>query len=1163
MGRFIAIFAISALGAGFYAGLKVTSPDMKATGDEYYASQHLMDYRLVSTLGFTQQDVDALAERPEVARLMAGYGIDLLVEHPEGAQVARVMSLPDDTTAENPAYLNQLVLHQGRMPTAPGECFADDQSGYKLGDVITVADSNDPDSLDLMAARQFTIVGMGVSPSYVTFQRGTSTIGNGRVDYFLYVPKEAFDSEFYTEVFAAAEGAQGLSAFSQEYDKLTVKGEATLKDFGEERAKIRYDDIMEEGNTELADARQELADAKKELADAEKELADGEKELADAKQTADRELGDAWRKIRDAEKELADGRAAIARGEDEIALGVYQVQEGQAALDSNRVTLQNGQAQYDAGYAEYSQKRAEYDAAVAQLDQLQPAVDAVPQLLAAMDAMTAGGTAEVPPDMLPAYTETAGLLVATANGTAQLLEAGTDPDGLALAAQLRAVAGAVTTALQDMQTGGSTLAVYGALQPLGAMQPYMAGAVAAVRQTLDAALPELEAAAATLAASKAQLDDGWRQLNAGEAQLNSARLALEEGVRKLDEAKKELGDGEKELADGKAEYYEEKAKAEREIADAEVELADGRREIEDGKVEIADAEEEIADGQRELDDLEVPTWYVFTREDSPGYSGFTSDTGRIDAIAVVIPVFFFLVSALVCLTTMTRMVEEQRPLIGTLKGLGYGKGAIAFKYLLYAGAASLFGSVLGVLVGYVAFPKAIWAAYGMMYIMPAISLWNDLPLALSSVLFSVLCILAATWAACAHELRSVPANLLRPKAPRAGKRVLLERIGPLWRRMSFMAKVAVRNLFRYKKRFFMTVIGVAGCSALLVTGFGLRDSITGIVSRQYGGVNRYDMTAVLTEDSDAAADTQLNAVLPEYGEGLYTASVLVDAQSGAGDSGDMTVYLYVAEEPERLGRFIDLHQRRDDAPIPFPGSGAVVTEKLADKLGLAPGDSFTVERVNEEPVSLTVGGVAENYIFNYIYITPDTYVELFGEPPGYDTVLINLKEEYLDEVDTAMAALTAAKPVAAVMDIPTLRAQFDDMFESLNAVVWLIIAAAALLAFVVLYNLTNINITERTREIATLKVLGFYNGEVASYIYRENLLLTLIGIAAGLVLGVFLHDFVIVTAEVDEVMFRRVIEPLSYVFSVVFTLLCAGVVNLVMLGRLRGVDMVESLKSNE
>lgn len=354
----------------------------------------------------------------------------------------------------------------------------------------------------------------------------------------------------------------------------------------------------------------------------------------------------------------------------------------------------------------------------------------------------------------------------------QLLEAGADPDGLALAAQLRAVASAATTALQDMQAGGSTLAVYGALQPLGAMQPTMAGAVAAVRQTLDAVLPELEAAAAMLAASKAQLDDGWRQLSAGEAQLNSARLALEEGVRKLDEAKKELSDGKKELADGKAEYYRGKARAER---------------------EIADAEGEIADGQRELDDLEVPTWYVFTREDSPGYSGFTSDTGRIDAIAVVIPVFFFLVSA--------------------------------------------------------------------------------------------------------------------------------------------------RNLFRYKKRFFMTVIGVAGCSALLVTGFGLRDSIAGIVSRQYGGVNQYDMTAVLTEDSDAQADTQLNEVLPAYGEGLYTASVLVDAQNGGADSGDMTVYLYVAEDPDRLGQFIDLHQRRDGVAIPFPVSGAAVTEKLADKLGLAPGDS--------------------------------------------------------------------------------------------------------------------------------------------------------------------------------------------------------------------------------
>lgn len=1137
---------------------------MKATGDTYYANQQLMDYRLLSTMGFTKDDVEAIKKRPEVENVMAGYGMDLLMKHPEGAEVARVMSLPKDVSPQNPAYLNRLVVDEGRLPEAPNECFADSQSGYKLGDEVAVSPTNSSDSLGSMAEKRFTVVGLGASPAYISFQRGNATIGNGRVNYFLYVPSAAFNSDYYTEIFLTAKGSAGLSAFSEEYDSLIAGGGSALKAFGEERAQIRYAAIMDEGNAELADAQAEVADGRRELADAEQELADGKQELADAKAEAERELAKAWRQLQDGERELANGRIALADGERGLAEAQVTLQDGTRALAEGRAKLEAAQREYDAGFAEYSTKRAEYDMAKAQIDVLQPAVDGIPQMLTGLDAMTGGGVAEPPPEQLQGFAETAGALVQTASGTARLLSAGGQEAGVALAQQLQGIADAGGAALQSMQAGGSALAVYAALQPLLPLHPGMAAAVGGVQAQLNAALPELDAAAVTLAGAKAQLDAGWAEVAANQEKLNIGLAQLEEGKKQLKEARTKLADGEKELADGRRTYTEKKAEAEQKIADAEAEIADGMAEIADGKIELADAEKEIADGQKELDDLAAPTWYVNTREDSPGYSGFASDTGRIDAIAVVIPVFFFLVSALVCLTTMTRMVEEQRPLIGTLKGLGYSRSAIAFKFLLYAGIASTLGSVLGVLVGYLAFPTTIWKAYGMMYIMPAISLWNDLPLALSSVLFSVLCILAATWAACANELRSVPASLLRPKAPRAGKRVLLERMAPLWRRMSFMQKVAARNLFRYKKRFFMTVIGVAGCGALLVTGFGLRDSITGIVGLQYSGINQYDMMAVLTEPSTAAADTALNKALPQYGQGLYTTSVLVDAAAAGETSGDMTVYLYIAEDAAALDAFIDLHQRADGAKVSLPGSGgAVVTEKLANRLGLNAGDTFSVSRVNEAPVTLSVGGIAENYILNYIYITPDTYRALFGETPEYDTVLINLDEGLAATDDEVMAALLEAEPVAGAMDTLTLRAQFDDMFESLNAVVWLIIAAAALLAFVVLYNLTNINITERTREIATLKVLGFYNGEVASYIYRENLLLTLIGIAVGLVLGVFLHNFVIVTAEIDEVMFRRVIEPLSYVLSVLFTLACAGLVNLVMLRRLRSVDMVESLKSNE
>lgn len=1085
--RFMAIFAITAIGAGFFAGLRATSPDMYATANGYYDDTRLMDFRLVSTMGFTEEDIEALAAREDVDSVMATQGIDLLVEGADGLQAVRVHALPNDTSPENPGYLNRLRITEGRLPEAADECVVDDLTAHRIGDTVQVSRQNTTSALDLVRTRTFTVVGRAASPCYVSFQRGNTNIGSGRLSFFLYVTQDAFDSEYYTEVYITSKDTQDIPSLSAPYEDIIDAQSDALDAFADTRAQVRYDDIYSEASEKLDDARTELAEAR-----------------ADA----DEQLAKALQKIQDAEKEIADGQREINENAQKLEDAKAQVASGQQQTAEARDTLTTQQAAWDA-----------QDAQVQQLEQGVAALPgAISEMARILPALLAADETE-----LPVFTASAQAAIATARGTAALLDAAGQPGGSGYTQVADTAEAALAAA--DYATA------YGALQMLG-QDPLYAG----MQQTVGAARAQLDAA-------KQQLDAGWAQLAGAEAQIGAASAQVTEGEAQLEQARRDIADARVKVADARAEYEEKKAEAEE---------------------EFAEAEQNIADGQAELDDLEKPEWYVTDRTANAGYSGFSSDADRIDAIATAIPIFFYLVAALVCLTTMTRMVEEQRTNIGTLKALGFGRWAIAAKFIFYAAFASTVGAVIGVAAGMVLFPSTIWSAYSILYNLPPLSLQSNVGLALLSVFTSVLCTTAATFGACWGELRSVPAQLMRPKAPKAGKRVLLERIPALWSRMKFSQKVTARNLFRYKKRFFMTIVGVAGCTALLLTGFGLRDSITGIVPLQYGGIDRYDMVASLSDPSSAQADTPLNEALPDMGDGLYTMSAPIDAKSDRGDNIGMTTYVYVAEEPERLSEFIHFHTRENQEPIAFPqGDGAVITEKLATRLKVDVGDEFDMWLVNEAPVKVRVAGIMENYVQNYVYLTPDTYQSLFGKAPEYDTLLLRLPENPTMTEGETLAALVETEGVAGAVDITSFSDEITDMLDSLNAVVWLIILSAGALAMVVLYNLTNINITERVREIATLKVLGFYNKEVSNYVYRENILLTLIGTAFGLVLGIFLHQFVITTAEVDVVMFRRVVMPLSYVWSILFTLACAWLVNLIMLPRLRRVDMVESLKSAE
>lgn len=625
-----------------------------------------------------------------------------------------------------------------------------------------------------------------------------------------------------------------------------------------------------------------------------------------------------------------------------------------------------------------------------------------------------------------------------------------------------------------------------------------------------------------------------------------------------------------------ATYLSEKAKAEKELQNGEAALSEGEQSQKEGTEKLktakadyaaakktsdealADAAKKLADAQKQIDDIAEGAWYILDRNTNVGYVSFHSNTEKVEAIAKVFPVFFFLVAALVALTTMTRLVEEQRAQIGTLFALGYSRRVIAANYLLYAGLATVGGSILGLLIGFKVLPTVIFTAYSILYTMPPLVTTFNTAIALLAAGAALVCTIAATAAACGSTLRTTSARLMQPKAPKAGKRVFLEHIPFIWKRLSFTRKVTVRNLLRYKKRFFMTVVGIAGCTALLLTGFGLRDAISDIVNIQFTDIYQYDLTLKLKDD---AVSDALSTLLTERTSDRLAAAQVTGKVTKDGDS--ETVTLTVPADSAKLADFVRLRERKTGEPFSLTDDTILLTEKQAAALGVQKGDTITLENDDGKTADIKIGGVIENYISGYVYLTPTLFQTLFGETPAYTTLWAKA-----DVVDAAvrsalMQDILACDGVSSASSSADLIDTFARVFHSIDYIVIVLIVSAALLAFIVLYNLTNINIGERQREIATIKVLGFFDREVDAYIYRETAVLSIIGTLFGLIFGIFLCRFVVKTAEVDMVMFGRHIKAMSFVLSAAITLLFSFFVNLVMQPRLKKIDMVESLKSNE
>ena len=690
--------------------------------------------------------------------------------------------------------------------------------------------------------------------------------------------------------------------------------------------------------------------------------------------------------------------------------------------------------------------------------------------------------------------------------------------------------------------------------------------LADAKAQLDAGKAELDAGWAAFNEQGAAYYDGLRQLEDGKRQLDEGWATLTDRQLELDDAKRQIADAYAQLADARAELDDARATIEenrQKLADGEIEYADAKA---DAEQELADARAELEDAQADLDAIEMPSWYVWDRDNNVSYNSFAGNVTKVEALAGVFPLFFFLVAALVVSTTMTRMIEEERLQIGTMKALGYANGAIMRKYVLYAMTAAVLGALFGLAFGFTVFPSVIWYAYAMMYYVPAfhpVWRWGYALFAGGSL---ILCTLAVTIATCRSSLKESPADLMRPRAPKAGKRILLERIRPLWRRLSFTYKVTCRNLFRYKRRFWMTVIGVAGCTALLVTGFGISDSINGIMVKQYTDVSQYDLMTAVTDAADTQSGPVYDYLFAGGSDGAVTSSLATMTEAATQelpDGSTAEVYLMVPQDAAALNDYIDMHERTSCQPTPLGETGVVLTEKLAELLDVKAGDTVTLVNGDGVEGSFTVSGVCENYVSNYVYMSAATYADAFGQEPEWNNILSRLSDDSQQARDAISTELLAMDEVASLTFTEDMMTQVLNMLNSINAVVVMIVVCAAVLALVVLYNLTNINVAERVKEIATIKVLGFYDREVSAYVMRETVALTIIGALFGLAGGIALHRFVIYTVEVDAVMFGRTIDPSSFVYSLALTMLFSLIVNLLMGRKLKHISMVESMKAPE
>lgn len=1057
--RFLSILLMSLLGVGFFCGLRAASPDMKATIDKYYDDANFYDIQILSTLGLTDDDVTSLENVDGIEKAYPSFSKDVKLVENNLEYVLNVSELNNE--------VNTVKLVKGELPKNANECLVESslllKLDKKIGDKIKIEEVLSDDEENSFINNELTVTGTIESPLYISRERGTSTLGSGKINYYMYVPKENIKSDIYTSIYLKVANAKELNTTSEEYKNIVESAKERIEEIEDTQKQKRYDSLINEANQKLDDAQNELDTQK---ADAEAKIKEAEDEINQNEE-----------KLNNAQKELNTNR-----------------NKANSEFESAKDQINTAKTQLDNSKAELEQKKQEAE------EQFKEAEEQKKKLQTQLDSLNSGIS-----EINSRYNEILNII---------------DTQGKFMSEE------------QMLELKSQLAYIIGSTNELTNNKSKLEEAISSIDNQVSSGRTELENA-------EKQIETGYSEIEKNQQTLNEK---ITETNKKLEDAQKEINEGKEKLEEGKKTLEDNKAEFDEKIKDAEGKLIDAR--------------EKVAD-------IEKPEWYIWDRNNNQGYSSYVNDSDNMSKIANVFPVVFFVIAALISLTSMTRMVEEQRGLIGTFKALGYSNLSISMKYVIYATLATVIGAVIGMNIGFQLLPRIVISLYQMMYpyVTNAVIEFNIYYACIGLGLISI-CIIGATIYAVQKELFSTPAQLMRPKAPKAGKRVLLEKIPFIWKHLNFTQKVTFRNMFRYKKRFIMTIVGISGCTALILVGFGIKDSISQIMHFQYGEVYQYNALVSLKSNLKSDEIESIKKELVDMDEiSSVTETYIGSATVIKGDK-EKDVQIVVPNDSKELTTAITLKDRNTREKLELDDNSIFITDKVAELLGIKVGDKIELEDSKHNKVNVVVGKIVEQYLEHYIYMSKELYENTFSKEYKANVLYVNYTNTNIDE-DKLTAKILEDNKVSTVIGTTKMIASVDDMLQSLNSVVYILIVSAGLLAFVVLYNLANININERIRELATIKVLGFYDKEVFDYVSREVVFLTIIGIFLGLIGGFFLTNFIISTCEIEVLRFPRTIGMMSYVYSALITIVFTIIVNFATYFVLKKIDMIESLKSVE
>ena len=1050
--RFISIMLMALLGVGFFAGLVASGPDMRDSLDKFLDDTNTYDINIVSTLGLTNEDVDEIKKIKNTENVHGIYSKDISFKTDDKEFIFKAIEYSEK--------INTPILLDGKLPENNNECVVEQDflidSGFKIGDNIEI------DEDDELKANSFKIVGSVKSPIYVSMERGTTSLGDGTIDYYLYLNKDVFDMDYYPNIYLNVNSAKIEKITTNKYNELVENVYKDIENIKEERETKRYNNIKEEASEKLQESIDEYEKGKKE----------GEAELKKAKD----KIEDSEKEIKNAENELETGKTKAKK---EISNAKAEISSSENKLKKSEKEYEEGLEKYSKGVKEYNSNKSKLESS---LDVLNDNLKKLKDLKEEIEKQIALIEDEIK------------------NGNLE------NEDKLVL----------LKNQLSDLNSN----------------------------------IKEIES-------NKNKINN---ELSSAEKELNKTKKALDSAKKEIDNGYKELEKGKKELSSRESSLNNQFAKAEKEIEDGKKEIVDAKETLEKEEKkfneEIKDAEKEIEDAKEDIEGIKEGKWYIFDREDDTGFSSFIDSINSMNNIATLFPIIFYLVAILISSTSMSRMVEEERGDIGTLKALGYSNLRIINKYIAYSLLSTVLGGIIGMFIGFILIPTVVWENYSIIYYLPEFYPKLRFSYGILGTVIAVICITGSTVHSAYKELKDEPSSLMRPKAPKMGKKVILEKIPFIWKRLNFSSKTTVRNVFRYKKRALMTIIGISGCTALILAGFGLRDSIKDIAEYQYGRVFEYDLVVSLNKEDEELVNLVKNS---DIVESVSLTDSLSGSISAEGIKRDTSII--VVENTEDFKNVANLRDIDSGNIIDLSNEGVLISDKLASLLEIEKGENITLTDSDNNEFEYKVLGIVENYIGHYVYINKDLY-ESKENDFNINTLFIKYKEGNNDN-EAFEEMLLDDNSVTSITVVENSLEHVRDLLKSLDLVVMILIVSSALLAFVVLYNLANVNISERVREIATLKVLGFYDKEVDNYINRESIILTCIGIVIGLIAGVFLTGFVISTCETENMRFARNILLHSYIYSILITSVFSIIVNFATHFVLKKINMVESLKSIE